>query len=64
MNIRFLETFIWIARLGSFRAAANKQHLTQAAVSGRIAALEAEFQKKTLFERGHRDLRLTPAGRN
>ncbi len=36
MNIRFLETFIWIARLGSFRAAANKQHLTQAAVSGRI----------------------------
>lgn len=62
MNIRFLETFIWIARLGSFRAAANKQHLTQAAVSGRIAALESEFQK-TLFERGHRDLRLTPAGR-
>ncbi|WP_341668099.1 LysR substrate-binding domain-containing protein [Alcaligenes sp. SDU_A2] len=62
MNIRFLETFTWIARLGSFRAAANKQHLTQAAVSGRIAALENELQQ-ALFERGNREVRLTPAGR-
>lgn len=62
MNIRFLETFTWIARLGSFRAAANKQHLTQAAVSGRIAALESELQQQ-LFERGNREVRLTPAGR-
>ncbi len=62
MNIRFLETFTWIARLGSCRAAANKQHLTQAAVSGRIAALENELQQQ-LFERGNREVRLTPAGR-
>lgn len=62
MNIRFLETFLWIARLGSFRAAAGKLNLTQAAVSGRIAALENDLGMP-LFERGSRDIRLTSSGR-
>lgn len=62
MNIRFLETFLWITRLGSFRAAAAKLHLTQAAVSGRIAALESELEQQ-LFERGSREIHLTQAGR-
>lgn len=62
MNIRFLETFLWIARLGSFRAAAGKLNLTQAAVSGRIAALENDLGMQ-LFERGSRDIRLTSSGR-
>lgn len=61
MNIRFLETFLWAARLRSFKAAAGKLNLTQAAISGRIAALESDLGEQ-LFERG-RDIRLTAAGR-
>ncbi len=40
MNVRFLEAFVWVARLGSFRAAADKLHTTQAGISSRIATLE------------------------
>ena len=61
MNTRFLEAFVWAVRLGSFRAAADKLHLSQAAVSGRIASLETDFGKR-LFDRGGRDLQITPAG--
>jgi len=62
VNLRFLETFVWVARLRSFKAAAGKLNLTQAAISGRIAALENDLNQQ-LFERGSRDTRLTPAGR-
>lgn len=62
MNLRFLETFVWVARLRSFKAAAGKLNLTQAAISGRIASLENDLHQQ-LFERGSRDTRLTPAGR-
>src|SRR5690625_7195955 len=61
MNIRFLETFVWVANLGSFSAAASKLHVTQAAVSGRISALEKNLGQ-SLFVRGARAIRLTPAG--
>lgn len=61
MNLRFLETFIWVAKLGSFRAAANQLHLTQAAISGRIASLESELDQ-LLFERSSRNIQLTSAG--
>lgn len=62
MNTRFLEAFVWVARLGCFRGAAERLHLTQAAISGRIASLEQDFGKP-LFERNGRETRLTPAGR-
>lgn len=62
MNTRFLEAFVWVARLGSFRDAAERLHLTQAAISGRIASLEQDFGKP-LFDRNARETRLTPAGR-
>ncbi len=61
MNTRFLEAFIWTVKLGSFRAAADKLSLTQAAISGRIATLETDFGKR-LFDRSSRDLQITPAG--
>lgn len=61
MNLRFLETFIWVAKLGSFRAAANQLHLTQAAISRRIASLESELGQ-LLFERSNRNIQLTSAG--
>ena len=50
MNFKRLETFIWVATLGSFRKAAEHQHTTQPAISNRIAALEDELGVR-LFER-------------
>ncbi len=61
MNLRFLETFVWVARLKSFSATAERLHSTQAAVSHRIATLERELGVR-LFERDTRDVRLTPQG--
>lgn len=62
MNTRFLETFLWVARLNSFSSAAEQLNTTQASVSNRIAALEREFGVQ-LFTRDVRSVNLTPAGR-
>ncbi|MBB3995846.1 DNA-binding transcriptional LysR family regulator [Sulfitobacter undariae] len=61
MNTRFLETFIRVASLGSFRAAASQLNVSQATVSSRISALETEFDTQ-LFDREHHEIRLTAAG--
>ena len=61
MNLRFIEAFIWVARLRSFTAAADKLHTTQAAISSRITTLEDEFGVK-LFERDKRTVGLTRSG--
>lgn len=61
MNTRFVEAFLWSARLGSFKAASERLHITQAAVAHRIASLEEDIGAK-LFERDARELRLTPVG--
>jgi len=61
MNIKFLEAFVWVARLQSFKAAAEKLHATQAGISGRIATLEEQFGAR-LFERERRGVSLTFAG--
>jgi DNA-binding transcriptional LysR family regulator len=61
MNLTFLETFIWVARLKSFTLAADRMHATQAAISSRIASLERELGVK-LFVREPREVRLTPDG--
>lgn len=61
MNIRFLETALCLADCKNFRLAADRLHLTQAAVSSRIAVLEEEFGQR-LFERGAKEVSLTPAG--
>ena len=58
MNLRFIEAFVWVARLRSFTAAAEKLYTTQAAISARIATLEDEFGVK-LFERDKRTVALT-----
>jgi len=62
MNLRFIETFLWVARLGSFSAAADRLAATQASVSHRIATLENELGV-SLFDRDSRNVTLTPAGR-
>ncbi len=61
MNVRFLEAFVWVARLGSFTGAADKLHTTQAGISSRIATLEEQFGVR-LFERDRRHLKITPQG--
>ena len=61
MNLRFIETFVWVARLRSFTAAAEKLNATQAAISTRIATLEEDFGVK-LFERDKRTVTLTHSG--
>ncbi len=62
MNIRTLETFVWIARLGSFRAAANRVYASQPSVSARIAGLEDQLGVE-LFNRSARKVTLTAKGR-
>ena len=61
MNLRFIEAFVWVARLRSFTTAAEKLYTTQAAISSRIATLEADFGVK-LFQRDKRTVTLTPSG--
>lgn len=61
INLTFLETFVWVARLKSFTLAAERLNATQAAISSRVAALETELGIK-LFLREHRRLSLTPQG--
>jgi DNA-binding transcriptional LysR family regulator len=61
VNLKFLETFIWVAKLRSFSLAAEKLHSTQAAISSRILVLEEDLGTK-LFERGPKGVTLTRAG--
>ena len=61
MDIDDLHAFISVARLGSFSQAAEALHLTQPAVSKRIAALEHTLDTR-LFDRIGRRVILTEAG--
>lgn len=61
MNFEQLRTFLWVARLGGFRKASERLHLSQPAVSTRIANLEDELRSR-LFERGPGHLVLTDKG--
>lgn len=62
MNLKQLETFAWIVRLGSFTAAARKLNSSQPAVSIRVQELERSLSIE-LFEEPRRAARLTPRGR-
>jgi len=62
MKIRNLDTFYWVANLGSFRAAATHLHLTQPAISARIQILEQDLGVE-VFLRETRNADLTAAGR-
>lgn len=61
IELRNVETFFWVATLGSFRAASDKLNTTQPAVSQRIASLEADLGV-LLFERDARGVKLTAKG--
>jgi DNA-binding transcriptional LysR family regulator len=61
MNLRFVEAFHWAVSLGGVTRAAQKLHITQSALSARIAALEEELGV-VLLDRRERQFRLTIAG--
>ena len=61
MNVRCVETFRWVARLGSFSAAAERLHTTQPAISTGIASPERDLGIR-LYERDVRCVRLTSLG--
>jgi DNA-binding transcriptional LysR family regulator len=61
MTFDQIRTFLWVARLGGFRKAAQRLNLSQPAVSTRITNLEQEL-RVILFERGPGALVLTKHG--
>jgi DNA-binding transcriptional LysR family regulator len=62
MDIQNLRAFLLVAESGSFSGAAEKLHLTQPAVSKRVALLEEQLGAG-LFDRIGRQVSLTEAGR-
>lgn len=61
MEIQNLTAFLTVAETGSFSQAAEQLHLTQPAISKRIAALEDQLAVR-LFDRLGRQVLLTEAG--
>jgi DNA-binding transcriptional LysR family regulator len=61
MDMRRLAVFHEVAERGSFSAASLALNFTQSVVSHHVAQLERELGL-SLFERGKRPVRLTPAG--
>ncbi|MES9904304.1 MAG: LysR family transcriptional regulator [Sedimenticola sp.] len=62
MNTRALQAFVCVAENDSFSVAAEQLHLTQPAVSKRVATLEKELETP-LFDRIGHKISLTEAGR-
>ncbi len=59
---RQLEVFATVAELGSVRAAAERLHLTQPAVSMALAQMESRLEER-LFDRARRRLHINERGR-
>lgn len=62
MNLRFLETFVWAARLRKMTLVAQRLHATDATISARIAALEDELGVKVFVREKGQQLSLTAIG--
>lgn len=62
IDFKSLETALWVARLESFKATADRLNTTQPAISIRIAELESALGVR-LFDRTSRTVTPTPAGR-
>jgi len=61
MNISDLRAFVSVAQQHSFSRAAEQLHITQPAISKRIATLESSLNTR-LFDRIGRSVKLTPTG--
>lgn len=63
MDTQHLQAFVAVAETGSFSAAGQRLHLTQPAISKRIATLEQQLGSP-LFDRVGRKISLTHAGQS
>lgn len=54
VDLRSLEVFFWVVKLGGFGRAAERLHMTQPAVSGRISQIEARFNVRLLDRSSHK----------
>ena len=61
MDTQHLQAFVAVAETGSFSAAGQRLHLTQPAISKRVATLEQQLDSP-LFDRVGRRITLTQAG--
>ena len=63
MHVETLKVFCDLVEMQSFSLAAERNFVTQSAVSQQIRTLEEKFERKLLERvRGRREIRLTPAG--
>jgi len=62
VTIKQLEAFLWVVRLGTFAAAAQRLHTSQSTISTRVLELESTLGAE-LFDRQSLPARLTPKGR-
>lgn len=62
IDLRSLEVFFWVVKLGGFGRAAERLHMTQPAVSGRISQLESRYGVRLLDRAPNRATTATPKG--
>ncbi len=63
MHIETLKVFCDLVEMQSFSLAAERNFVTQSAVSQQVRTLEEKFKRKLLERvRGRREIRMTPAG--
>jgi DNA-binding transcriptional LysR family regulator len=62
LTVKELQTFYWVARLGTVSKAAEKLHVTQSAATKRLQEVEA-ITSAPLFESGGRKNQLTVKGK-
>ena len=62
VDLFFIKSFVAVAQTGSFKLAAQRNNITQPAVSQHVHILESKFHC-SLFERSSRKTTLTPAGK-
>ena len=62
MDLSSIEAFVTVAKCGSFSKASQRLHVTQPAISKRVATLETELGAQ-LFNRIARKISLTEAGK-
>jgi DNA-binding transcriptional LysR family regulator len=63
MRYKSIETFYWVAKIGSFHAVAERLNTTQPAISARVRALEEQLGTE-LFDRTPRGAALNSIGRS
>lgn len=62
IDLRSLEVFYWVVKLGGFGRAAERLHMTQPAVSARISQIETRFGVRLLDRAANRAPTPTPKG--